>query len=362
MQSHGNLTANDSGGEEIPSWANGISRAMGIATAVIFLVTFALGVVGNGLVIWVAVFRMTWSVNRVWYLSLALADFPFTLLLPLSAAYVALGTHWPFGLFMCQVTSGLSVLTMFASILMLAAISVDRCSVVLFPTWSRNRRGPRLAAVVSAVVWVASVAFSVPSFVYRDIVEEDNHTICLTVFTSAAEEQAVLKSAEDYGQAVAALNALEASRFRSLSTARILGGLLFPLVVIGTSYVTLSLRLRRHRLVTRPGGRKPFRLLAAMVIAFLVCWSPYHALLLAELQQPTGVPLPLALTLSTPLASGLAAFNSCVNPVLYAYMGRDFHRNVWCSLPRILEKALAEDCVPSARTRSSLLGEAGSTL
>ncbi|XP_059497218.1 LOW QUALITY PROTEIN: chemerin-like receptor 1 [Stegostoma tigrinum] len=361
MQSHGNVPANGSGGPVDPSWAKGVSRAAGAVTAVIFSVTFALGVLGNGLVIWVTVFRMKWSVNKVWYLSLALADFPFALLLPFSAAYAALGTHWPFGRLMCQLTSGLSVLTMFASVLMLAAISVDRCSVVLFPAWSRNRRGPRLASAVSAAVWLASVAFSAPSFVYRDTVEEGNCTVCLTLFASAAEEQAALEAAEGDDQA-AALDALEASRFRSLSLARVLGGIVFPSVVIGASYVTLCLRLRRHRLVTRPGGRKPFRLLAAMVAAFLVCWLPYHALLLAELLQPAGQPLPLALSLSIPLASGLAAFNSCVNPLLYAYMGRDFQRGVGRSLPRILENALAEDSMPSARTRSSLLGEAGSTL
>ncbi|XP_043540898.1 chemokine-like receptor 1 [Chiloscyllium plagiosum] len=335
---------------------------MHILTVVVFLVTFALGVLGNGLVLWVTAFCMKRTVNTVWYFSLAMADFPFTLLLPLSAAYQVLGTHWPFGLAMCKLTSGLSVLTMFASVLTLVAISVDRCVAVVFPVWSQNRRGPGLAMSACGLVWLLSVALSSPTFVYRDTFQEGNSTICFTNFLTAKEEASLELLEDDDEEAWAAIDALTASRFFWLSLSQILGGFVLPFTVIGVSYAILCLRLRHHRLASRPGGSKPFRIMATVVTAFLVCWLPYHTILLTEICLPVGEPLPLALELATPLASGLAALNSCLNPLLYIWAGRHFRVRLCHSLPRILEQALTEDTGRSSKTRSSLLGEGASTI
>ena len=73
-----------------------------ILPLVVLGVTFVLGVLGNGLVIWVAGFRMTRTVTTICYLNLALADFSFTATLPFLIVSMAMGEKWPFGWFLCK--------------------------------------------------------------------------------------------------------------------------------------------------------------------------------------------------------------------------------------------------------------------
>ncbi|GLD71984.1 chemokine-like receptor 1 [Lates japonicus] len=51
-------------------------------SAIIYSLAFILGVLGNGVVIWVTGFKMNKTVNTVWFLNLAVADFLFTAFLP----------------------------------------------------------------------------------------------------------------------------------------------------------------------------------------------------------------------------------------------------------------------------------------
>ncbi|KAG7269059.1 hypothetical protein CRUP_003680 [Coryphaenoides rupestris] len=82
------------------------------------------GIVGNGLVIYVTAFRMKRTVNSIWFLNLAVADFLFTTFLIFIIVSVSQGYHWPFGEIMCKLKTILMVSNMFASIYFLTAISV----------------------------------------------------------------------------------------------------------------------------------------------------------------------------------------------------------------------------------------------
>ncbi|KAK1806284.1 hypothetical protein P4O66_000153 [Electrophorus voltai] len=112
-----------------------------IALVVINALIFLLGIVGNGMVIWIAGFKMknsvstTWMkklVNTTWYLSLAVSDFLFCAFLPFHVVYLVKG-DWVFGLFLCKFQSFIMFINMFSSIFLLLIISMDRCVVVMFP-------------------------------------------------------------------------------------------------------------------------------------------------------------------------------------------------------------------------------------
>uniref|UniRef100_A0A670XZH2 G-protein coupled receptors family 1 profile domain-containing protein n=1 Tax=Pseudonaja textilis TaxID=8673 RepID=A0A670XZH2_PSETE len=166
-----------------PGPSQGIERTLHLLSIAVYGVACLLGVTGNGLVIWIAGFKMEKTVNVVWFLNLALADFVFTFFLPLSIAYTALDFHWPFGRFLCKLNSSLAFLNMFASVFLLTIISLDRCLLVVLPVWSRNHRKPRLAWAIALVTWGAALLISSPYFLFRDTaLSARNATSCYNNF------------------------------------------------------------------------------------------------------------------------------------------------------------------------------------
>nr|DBA15828.1 TPA: hypothetical protein GDO54_003288 [Pyxicephalus adspersus] len=145
---------------------------------VVLSVIILLGITGNGLVIWFVLFRMKKMVNFVWFLSLALADFTFCLILSLTVTERTLG-YWPFGTFMCKVNLLALYLNMSASVLQLTVISIDRCISVVFPVWCRNHRTPRLAIKVVLAVWIVSFLFNIPYFINSNVVIFNKFMYCV---------------------------------------------------------------------------------------------------------------------------------------------------------------------------------------
>lgn len=52
--------------------------------------------------------------------------------------------------------------------------------------------------------------------------------------------------------------------------------------------------------------------------------------------------------------SSLAFFNSCLNPMLYVFVGQDFRERLLHSLPASLERALSEDTTPTSDTAANV--------
>uniref|UniRef100_A0A8C4Y3A2 G-protein coupled receptors family 1 profile domain-containing protein n=2 Tax=Gopherus TaxID=38771 RepID=A0A8C4Y3A2_9SAUR len=171
---------------------SGLQKSMHILSMVVYSIACLLGVTGNGLVIWIAGFKMKKTVNAVWFLNLAVADFIFTFFLPFSIAYTALGFHWPFGKLLCKLNSTVAFLNMFASVFLLTVISIDRCISVICPVWSRNNRTPKLASNIALVTWVLAFVISSPYLVFRDTATNSkNVTSCYNNFVSFTSSQTI---------------------------------------------------------------------------------------------------------------------------------------------------------------------------
>uniref|UniRef100_UPI00398F3937 chemerin-like receptor 1 isoform X2 n=1 Tax=Pristiophorus japonicus TaxID=55135 RepID=UPI00398F3937 len=313
-----------------------IWRGMRTCAIVIYVITCILGVSGNGLVIWATGFKLKRTAYTVWLLSLAVADFTFALLLLLSITYIVLDLHWPFGWLLCKLNSGMQMLCMHVSILTLAAISVDRCISVVLPIWSRNHRGPRLVALLSLGVWMAAAIISAPAFIFRQMVYQGNRTRCFTDYLLEREQAAM--NMMDYGDedsfaVIERMVSLRHAREQAVTLTYFLLGFLLPFLVISASYAVIGLQLRWGRLV--PSGGKSFRVMAAIILAFLLCWGPYNILFILALLHSRDELRPLALSVGIQLSSNLAYLNSCINPVLYIFMWQDFRDMLKRSLQRV---------------------------
>ncbi|XP_075960108.1 chemerin-like receptor 1 [Anarhichas minor] len=270
-----------------------------------------IGLVGNSLVIWICLWKMKRTVITTWYLSVAISDFLFCAFLPLEVFYM-ITSHWPFGLVLCKVTSSALFLNMYSYVFLLVLISVDRCIMISFPVWSHNHRTVRKAFGVVVLMWVLSALLTLPSLIFRETTVRGSVTQCYTSYMGPSRHKAVVLT-------------------------RFICGFLIPFLVIVFCSSVLCVKLRRLTMKST----KPYKVMAALILSFFICWVPYHSFVLSEsdLKNHSVEVLKTGLKVGTTLA----AANSFISPVLYVFIGNDFKRILKRSLTSRIEAAMAED-------------------
>ncbi|XP_040859636.1 chemokine-like receptor 1 [Ochotona curzoniae] len=302
-----------------------------IFLVVVYSLVCFLGILGNGLVIIIVTCKMKKTVNTVWFLNLAVADFLFNVFLPIHIAYAAMDYHWVFGTAMCKISNFLLIHNMYTSVFLLTIISFDRCISVLLPVWSQNHRSARLAYMACVVIWVLAFFLSSPSLVFRDTANLHGKTSCFNNFSLS------MAAFSPPGPAHSRLDPVGYHRHMVVTVTRFLCGFLIPVLIITACYLTIVCRLRRNRLAKT---KKPFKIIVTIIITFFLCWCPYHTLYLLELHH-SAMPGSV-FSLGVPLATAIAIANSCMNPILYVFMGQDFKKFKVTLFSRLVN-ALSED-------------------
>uniref|UniRef100_A0A3Q2ZPG1 Formyl peptide receptor 1 n=1 Tax=Kryptolebias marmoratus TaxID=37003 RepID=A0A3Q2ZPG1_KRYMA len=304
---------------------------------ILYSLAFVLGVLGNGVVIWVTGFKMKKTVNTVWFLNLAVADFVFTAFLPLRLTYAAMNYHWPFGNFMCRLNNTIVTLNMFASIYILVVISVDRCVSVVWPVWSQTHKNVQKAFYASLCVWALAISLSAPYFVFSDT-DSSNYSndtiICYTDFVLS----------DDYS--IPSVKQLQLFRNLPMTMTRFVLNFVIPFTVIVSCYAVIIHRLRRNRTLASKSNRT-FKIIAAIIITLFICWAPWHItglmMFVFHMTNCRNKALYHMLVIIYPIVRGLVCLNSCINPLLYVFMGQDFKDKVRKSILKVLENAFQEE-------------------
>ncbi|XP_076989700.1 C5a anaphylatoxin chemotactic receptor 2 [Tamandua tetradactyla] len=277
------------------------------APLLLYAAVCLVGVPGNAAVAWV-----TWKEARgrpgaTWFLHLALADLLCCLALPVLAVPIALRGHWPYGAVGCRALPSVILLSMYASVLLLAGLSADLCLLGLRPAWGVAARRAGRVWVACGVAWLLALLLTAPSAVHRRLHQEH--------FPPR------LECVVDFGGSALAEHTVTAVRF--------VFGFLGPLVAVTVCHGVLRCRAARCR----------WLLGTAVVGGFFVCWAPYHVLgLVLAAAAPRSALLASALR-AEPLVVGLALAHSCLNPMLFLYFGRKQLRR---SLPAACRWALRE--------------------
>ncbi|XP_055053760.2 C3a anaphylatoxin chemotactic receptor-like [Misgurnus anguillicaudatus] len=296
-------------------------------TIFLLCVTHLLGVVGNGVVIYVVGLKMKKTVNTIWFLNLAGADFLFIFFMIFNIIYTFRNFDWPFGDFMCKLCSLVTVLNMFASTFLLAAISVDRCLSTWMAVWARTKRTLFKAKISCLVIWSASIACSIPLVIFRKTKFYDSVqiTVCIADFP------------------------YDLATYKILVMYRFIVGFMLPFIVIFSSNLAIGVKVRRLR---RNNKLKPFRIILAVILAFFFCWLPFYIHQLIDLRireiNATNPSDELdrfkeVLDAVAPLIVSLAYLNSCLNPFLYVLMCDEFQKKLKQSLVIVFESAFAEE-------------------
>ncbi|XP_059805719.1 C3a anaphylatoxin chemotactic receptor-like [Hypanus sabinus] len=267
--------------------------APSVMSMVIFILTFLLGVPGNGAVIWVTSFKMKIKVHTVCFLNLAMADLIYCLTLPFritnnSLAYSGYNPYfsWKYiGFFM--------LLNASASVYLLCLISICRCLAIAQPIWFQQLLSLRWVRAACFGVWILAFVICLPVLLIQDLGK------WMTV--------------------------LELFWFLFIF------GL--PFLIMITCYSLVGWKLQGSRFAK---SKKPLRLIITVVVTFMICWIPNAVY---DLISTFSTPIPGAWSL---LTVALASLNSALNPLLYLFSGREFHQVCSRSILASLRLAFAE--------------------
>lgn len=276
-------------------------ETMHIISVVIYIVAFVLGIIGNGTVIWVTAFKSRRTVNSIWLLNLAMADFVFVLFLPFYVDYILRDFHWDFGTAMCKVNSFVSAVNMYASVLFVTVLSVDRYVSLVHLDWSRRHRRVWAAWVVCACVWMLAVVLSCPALLFRETVRLHDKIVCFNNYHPTDRHTAAV-------------------RHMAIVAVRTTVGFLLPLTAIAVTAILLTVKVNRSRGLVRLSSFS--KTVSAVILAFFLCWAPFHTFSLMELTVHSSLHLHHVLQAGFPLATSLGFFNSCINPLLYVLLGK----------------------------------------
>lgn len=318
-------------GSELVVYDSITSRALWILSMVVISITFILGLLGNGLVIWVAGFRMAHTVTTICYLNLALADFSFTATLPFLITSMAMKGKWPFGWFMCKLVHIVAEINLFGSVFLIALIALDRCICVIHPVWAQNHRTVSLVRKVIIGPWILALIFALPIFLFWTTVRiPGGHVYCIGIFWSWGDTEM-----ERVNAFITMLTVIGIIRF--------IIGFSMPMSIVAICYGLIAAKIHRRALVN---SSRPLRVLTAVLVSFFICWFPFQLVAILStvwLKESLFNGGYKILDMLVNPTRSLAFFNSCLNPMLYVFVGQDFRERLIHSLPFRLERALSED-------------------
>ncbi|XP_055749126.1 leukotriene B4 receptor 1-like [Salvelinus fontinalis] len=259
-----------------------------------------LGLPGNIVVLVVILRRSSRRPNFTLCLMLNLASSDILCLATVPVWIYTLLHGWTLGRAACKLATFLLYLSLYANVLTVTLLGVQRYLQVLYPQmW--NRLGRKGEVVLLLALWGLACALTAPAVATRDV--RDGELKCCQRHTgSDAERVAVLV----------------------LET---LSWFVVPFSVLVTSYCCLHRRVNQTALFS---SAKLTRLVTSVVVTFFIVWIPVHIVNVVDI---TGIVLQTSWpeALAAPLSHRSAAarvvrsftfFNSGLDPFLYAFASR----------------------------------------
>ncbi|XP_022239718.1 allatostatin-A receptor-like [Limulus polyphemus] len=291
--------------------AEEMERILSILVPVLFGIIVVVGLIGNSLVVIVVLFNPQMrSTTNLLIINLAMADLLFIIFcVPFTAWDYSL-PYWPFGDVWCRIVQYLVFVCAYASIYTLVLMSLDRFMAVVHPITSMSIRTERNAYIAIVITWSCIIVACVPVLQAHGLMNymfrEKEHSVC------------VFLADEGYNHV-----AFQISFF--------LSSYVVPLVLIFALYMLMLKRLWFHG---APGGKmsaesqkskkRVTRMVVVVVLIFAICWFPIQiVLVLKSLRKYELEAGTIALQISSHI---LAYMNSCVNPILYAFLSENFRK------------------------------------
>ncbi|KAI5092228.1 C-C chemokine receptor type 9 isoform X1 [Silurus meridionalis] len=266
---------------------------------------------GNLLVVWIytTLRNRLKTMTDVYLLNLAIADLLFLGTLPFWATDAAQG--WVFSVSVCKGIRAVYKINFFASMLLLTCISIDRYIAIVLVTQAHNFKNKRIfySKLACLFVWLLSCFLSLPEFIFAKVkTNQQEESFCSLVYTS-----------EDKNLTKVLVLSLQISV-----------GFCLPLLVIGACYSVIIRTLIQARSFEK---HKALRVIFALVAAFVLSQLPYNVHLVIEATQAFKVTITDCNVVKTfdvagQVVKSLAYTHCCLNPILYAFIGVRFRKDL----------------------------------
>lgn len=304
---------------------------------VLYSIFFLLGLMGNALVIWVIACGVRLrSMTDVSLLSLAFADLLLVCSLPFLAHQAR--DQWLFGEAMCKMVLGAYYIGFYCGIFFITLMSIDRYLAIVHAVYALRTRTRFYGVIAAAVTWMAGFLASFPEIGFLKVQESPSANGTMTKFCAPS---------------YSAPNDLDPNRHFwivfGLFKMNVLG-LLIPIAIMTFCYTKIIIRL----LSSQSSKKQAIRLVVVVVAVFFCCWVPYNIVsffkALELLKVYTACESSKAINRALQVTEAIAYSHSCLNPILYVFVGVKFRKHLLrlmnrapCRLCQIMKTFIPQD-------------------
>ncbi|CAK9830060.1 Pyrokinin-1 receptor [Anthophora retusa] len=298
---------------------------------VIYAVIFFTGLIGNvATCVVIARNKSMHTATNYYLFSLAVSDL-LLLISGLPPEMYYIWSHFPyvFGEAFCIIQSFAAETSANATVLTITAFTVERYVAICHPFISHTMSKLSRAVKFVIVIWLLALCLAVPQAVQFGVIYEYSNG------------SVILDSARCSMKRILIEHSFEISTMLFF---------VVPMTIITVLYILIAIKLRRSRLLTAsakrnqlPAGlnhsdsgrgktaaqRNVIRMLVAVVVAFFICWAPFHAqrLLAVYARSRKAIPenaLVVVYTTLTYVSGVFYYLSTTVNPLLYNIMSNKF--------------------------------------
>lgn len=264
---------------------------------VILGLSFLVGAPGNVLVIWTILRHVKQrSHTVVIILHLAVADLLVLITLPLWI--YSLVHTWVFGAVLCKTLVYTVTVCMFSSIFLITVMSVESFLAICHPFLMMRWKTKSNIKIYLVLLWLLAFLLGVPALT-QNLENTDGNVQCFTRELNSDTNTIIILCLET------------------------LLVFIVPFIVLSICYCLVAAQIKKMSFNSK---EKSMVLIHSVVIAFTVCWLPYHVINIIDLICILSWPDTDDDCVSKPIifiVGALVFISSSVNPVLYAFFAKN---------------------------------------
>ncbi|OCT65004.1 ovarian cancer G-protein coupled receptor 1 [Xenopus laevis] len=298
---HGNFTFTDNTTEENCTLDHTIHQTL---FPVVYITVLLVGLPANCLSLYYGYLQIKAKNELGIYLcNLTIADLLYIFSLPFWIQYVLQHDNWTYNEMMCKICGILLYENIYISIAFLCCISVDRYLALVHPFRFYKLRTMQTALLVSIVIWLKELLTSYFFFSHGEFTKDpESHIICFEHYPMKPWEH-------------------------SINYYRFFVGFLLPILLLGFSYCSIFKVVRHSQGTQRKLKIQVKQLVLSTVIIFLVCFGPYHILVVIRTMFEKNCVFAARIFNVYHFSLLLTSFNCVADPVLYCFASENTYRD-----------------------------------